>query len=101
MRVDVAPGLAGIARHLQVAVVGAGPEDAGFRGRFGDGGDAWPIDHAIVAGERFHRPTLPRMVWYRGPAAGEVFAEAGPGVAVVGGFEEVVAAVVDGVVVVG
>src|SRR5689334_22999030 len=39
---EVGPVLAAIARHLQIAVVGTGPNHASLRGRFGD------ADHGAV-----------------------------------------------------
>src|SRR4029453_16433063 len=93
---DVRPALPAVAAHVDDAVVGPGPEDAGLLRRFRDGeDDARVLDADVVAGQA-PRPLLPRLVVER-----EVGADHLPRVAAVGGHVHVLAADVDLVVVVG
>src|SRR5207237_8185900 len=100
---DIRPGLAAVARDLQVAVVGAGVEHSGADGRFGDGGDTGPGYYAIVHGKgvaTFGDFAEDGLLVTHG-VGGEVLAEADPGVAAIGRFEEVIAAVVQSLGIVG
>ena len=93
---DIFPGLAGVAGHLQVAVVGAHPEHRGRQRRFADCRDARILLHAVVARERIlvgrfaHDGQLIAL-----DTGGQVAAQLRPGVAAVCGLKKEVPAVVN------
>src|SRR5690348_694362 len=97
LRYNVLPGFSAVARDLQVAVVGADPEHVGGERRFAQSGDRRIFLNAVVARQSI-------LVGYFAAdgefvavhAGGQVAAEARPGISAIGGFEEIVAAVIDG-----
>jgi hypothetical protein len=92
----VAPVLPAVGRHLKVAVVGAGPDDPGAQGGFGEADDGRVVLGArVLEGDGAARGLLLRLVVGR-----QVGADGRPGLAEVGGLEDDVAAEVDGVLVV-
>src|SRR5262249_32965951 len=88
---DVGPGFAAIARDLDVAVVSTRPENVGSERRLADGGDGGIFLDAIVARESFLVGSFAEDLQFVAvDARGQIVAEASPGVALIGGFEEIV-----------
>src|SRR5215469_947986 len=99
---DVGPGFSAVTGDLDVAVVGAGPQNVGRERRLADSGDGRIFLDTVVARERFLVGNFAEDLEFVAVHTGsEVVAEADPGITLVGGFEKVVAAVIDGFVVVG
>ena len=61
-RGDIGPGAAAVARHLRLAVVGAGPDHATLHRRLGDPHDHPCILHADVVRRESTRATHPRAI---------------------------------------
>src|SRR6266576_649012 len=100
-RHDVLPSLPAVARHLEVAVIGANPQHIGGERRFTDGGDGRIFLDAVVPRQGvFVRHFSENGQFAAVRSGGQVAAQARPAVSAIGRLEEIVSAVIDGRVVV-
>src|SRR6266436_1611190 len=93
----VFPGLSAVAGDLYVAVISADPQHIGGERGFAEGSDGGVFLDAVVPRQRVLVRGLPKNLQLVAVhARGEVSAEPRPSVSAVRGFEEVVAAVING-----
>ena len=81
---DRQPGLAGVARDLQIAVIGADPQHAAPQRRFGDRRDGGVVGHAIVQRQRRFGGQLRHHAQRRAIDGGGPIAERHPGLPAIG-----------------
>src|SRR6267378_2867244 len=93
----VMPRFAAVAGYLDVSVVGAGPDHPGAFRRFADAGDARELLDTVVTRERIFVGNFAQNgLFVALDSRSEIGAEPLPRVAAVGGLEQMVAAVIEG-----
>ena len=93
---DIVPGCAAISSDLQVAVIGAHVDQIGVERRLADRRDVAVGRDAVVPGEHAVLPDAHDLQFRPIDILGEVGTDLLPGCPAVGGFQEMIAGVVDG-----